>query len=380
MNRSTVRSTLLEKLETVELLNSLPDGAYITDCDRTIVFWNTAAERITGWASHEVVGRSCFDNLLQHVDQDGRALCGRETCPLHRSIVTGRRSCEPCMIYAKTKCGQRTPVEVSVAPLRDRTGRVIGGVETFRDVTDKMQDLLRAQAIQNQTLQRTLPDDPRVSIGVCHRSSDLVGGDFHRVEQVGTDTYAVVLADVMGHGVAAALYTMTLDSLVEEHRPLLHSPADFLETMNHDLHTLIHEAGYFATGIAILFNARTGQLLCARAGHPQGLMFHSREEPERVGRVGPALGMFPSGKWSQSEHRMAPGDLLLLYSDGATELFDPGDNELGIRGLEKLVGEQLRGAPDQDLDFERLLVELLQYTNQIRLPDDLTLITLRRTC
>jgi PAS domain-containing protein len=78
----------LPNVTTDGLLNSLADGLYVTDLDRRILFWNSAAERITGWAAQEVVGRTCFDNILCHVDKDGHALCGQEYCPLPRSIVT----------------------------------------------------------------------------------------------------------------------------------------------------------------------------------------------------------------------------------------------------------------------------------------------------
>ena len=111
-----------------ELLNALPDGAYITDVNRKILFWNDAAERITGWRASEVVGRSCQDSLLVHVDKDGNRLCGHDTCPLHRSIVTHQPSEEPLLVFAKCKSERRLPVEVSVAPITNANGEVIGGI------------------------------------------------------------------------------------------------------------------------------------------------------------------------------------------------------------------------------------------------------------
>ena len=74
----TSSDSVLSGLPTPALLNSLADGAYITDVDRKILFWNHAAERITGWPAQEVVGRTCHDNLLVHEDKDGHPLCGKE--------------------------------------------------------------------------------------------------------------------------------------------------------------------------------------------------------------------------------------------------------------------------------------------------------------
>ncbi len=87
-----------------------------------------------------MVGRHCFDSLLSHVDKDGHELCGNEYCPLHRSIVTGASSGAP-LVFAKRKDGRRTPVQVTVAPIRNAAGEIIGGVEAFRDISPALRGL-----------------------------------------------------------------------------------------------------------------------------------------------------------------------------------------------------------------------------------------------
>ena len=149
---------LLSNLLPADILNSMPDGVYITDLERRIVFWNRAAEAITGWTTAEVVGKSCFDNILVHMDKDGRQLCGEEFCPLHRAIVTGRASVEAVLVFAQSKSGRRVPVEVSVAPIHDARGAVVGGIEVFRDLSAAEEDLRCAQMIQQQSLAAELPE------------------------------------------------------------------------------------------------------------------------------------------------------------------------------------------------------------------------------
>ena len=73
-------------------MDFLGDGIYVCDRERRIVFWNKSAERITGWQAEDVIGRACLDDVLNHVDKDGRRLCGKEYVPLHRSMVTGDES------------------------------------------------------------------------------------------------------------------------------------------------------------------------------------------------------------------------------------------------------------------------------------------------
>jgi sigma-B regulation protein RsbU (phosphoserine phosphatase) len=361
-----------------ELLNSLADGVYITDAQRKIVFWNRAAERITGWRSEDVVGKSCSDNILVHTDKDGHPLCGEESCPLHRSIVTGQPSTEPLLVFAQCKSQLRIPVEVSVSPIRDRDGRVTAGIEVFRDQKESMYDLLRAKTIQDLVLSSPLPEDRRVEFEVRYQAREIIGGDFYRIERQDADRYAVLVADAMGHGVPAALYTMQLRSLWDDHREELQSPARFLALLSRRLHALVHDAGYFATAVCLTYDAVTGEVRCVRAGHPAPLLFRNHGACEPVGRAQFALGMMPEASYQETTVQLAPGDALLLFTDGATELFDPTDKEMGIPGLERLVRALEQGLPPNSFHLDKLEEMLLRFTDQIHLPDDLTLLKLWR--
>ena len=70
------------------MLDGLADGVYLVDRRRTILFWNKASERISGYAASEVVGRHCFDNILRHVDATGTRLCFG-LCPLAHTMRDG---------------------------------------------------------------------------------------------------------------------------------------------------------------------------------------------------------------------------------------------------------------------------------------------------
>src|SRR4051794_22453501 len=72
-----------------DLFDKLYEGVYFVDRDRKIQFWNRAAQSISGFSGREVVGRHCFDNILGHVDEDGRTLC-RRACPLAQTMEDGR--------------------------------------------------------------------------------------------------------------------------------------------------------------------------------------------------------------------------------------------------------------------------------------------------
>ena len=375
---ATWTATDLGQLGVPAVLNTLADGAYVTDTERRIIFWNAAASRITGWPAAAVVGRSCADNLLVHVDKAGRPLCGKESCPLHRSIVTGQSSTGSLLIFAQKQDWTRIPVEVTVAPLRDAAGHVVAGIELFRDLTASMEDLLRAQLIQESALNCPVPTDDRVRFEFRYTPNDIVGGDFYRVEQIDADRYTVMVADVMGHGVAAALYTMQLRSLWEDWREELNYPSAFLGRINQRLHTLARAAGYFATAICVNYNAATGEVRYVRAGHPSPLLARTNGQLESLTNQQPALGMFPDLRYEESATYLAPGDVLLLLTDGALEVTNTADEELGRAGLEQLWRAEVRAGATASVNLANLEERLLRFSNQIHLPDDLTLFKITR--
>lgn len=377
-DRSQTPVDLPADLDAPALLDALADGAYVTDRERRILFWNRAAARILGWSPAEVVGRTCFDGLLAHVDKDGHRLCGEEHCPLHRSIVTERSSQTPVLVFAQSRTGERVPVEVSVAPVRNTAGEVVGGIELFRDLTAGTRELWRARRIQQLALECALPADSRVVIGQYDQPHAIVGGDFCRAERYGEDAYCLLLADVMGHGMAAALHTMQLRSLWEDHREALDSPARFLGVLNARLNTLVSDAGYFASAVCFRYNAATGEWQGVRAGHPAPLVIRSGGVVRWPGKSQPALGMFPDTAYEETAGRLERGETLLLYTDGAVEIPDAAGVELGEEGLRGLVADEVARENGGELSLGRLEEVLLRWCGQMALPDDLAFLSLRR--
>ncbi len=112
------------------ILDSVPQGLYVVDRERRIVLWNVAAEKITGYVRHEVIGRNCSDNLLMHCDEQSNVLCGN-ACPLLHTMHDGRP--RETQVYLRHKNGERVPVRVQAVPLHDEMGAIIGAIETFEE-------------------------------------------------------------------------------------------------------------------------------------------------------------------------------------------------------------------------------------------------------
>ncbi len=116
-----------------DVIDNLYDGVYFVDRERVITYWNKGAERITGYSAAQAIGRSCRDNLLNHVTASGVQLCLNH-CPLAAVMEDGKeREIEVFLHHAQ---GHRLPVMIRATALRDETGRIIGAIETFSNNTN----------------------------------------------------------------------------------------------------------------------------------------------------------------------------------------------------------------------------------------------------
>ena len=131
------------------ILENLHDGLYFVDRDRTITYWNNAAEQISGFTAVEVVGTSCSNNILTHVDSDGNKLC-TGMCPLAATISDGKP--HEAEIYMHHKDGHRIPVSVRVSTLTDRDGTIIGGIALFTDISNQATNELRVKELEKLAL------------------------------------------------------------------------------------------------------------------------------------------------------------------------------------------------------------------------------------
>jgi len=140
-----------------DLLDHLSDGVYFTDTERRITYWNKAAERLTGYTREEVLGRSCRDNLLMHVDEHGRQLC-LAGCPLSQAMEERRPREQE--VFLRTKEGHRLPVLVKAAPIIGAGGEVTGAVEIFSSNSARIQILERLAEMERDALIDTLTGIP----------------------------------------------------------------------------------------------------------------------------------------------------------------------------------------------------------------------------
>lgn len=130
-----------------ELINNLGDGVYFVDRNRRITFWNKGAERITGYSPREVIGKSCSDNILRHIDDNGVDLC-LNVCPL--AVTIGDGKFREADVYLHHKDGHRVPIRVRISPIYDDLGEVSGAVEVFSDNSRRIDILQEMEKLKKE--------------------------------------------------------------------------------------------------------------------------------------------------------------------------------------------------------------------------------------
>ncbi|MFW6189786.1 MAG: SpoIIE family protein phosphatase [Planctomycetota bacterium] len=355
-----------------EILDFVNSGIYVTDTERHIVFWNRTAEQITGYTAEEVVGKRCSANIMGHTDKEGQRLCTSDLCPLHRAMQRGSRAREAVLVYVQAKDGRELPLLTSVAPVLDDDGQVIGGVEVFRDESERIREMELARNVQRHMLNPAPPTDERASFQVHYVPREMIGGDFYHLRSISDDLFGVLVGDASGHGIHAALYCSIIYGAVRESEDRMSSPSSLLEAVNRRACLLAAGLGFFTAFCAVL-DAAGGTLSYCAAGHPPPLLQRADGEVDMLKGSGLPIGLQEEASYEDIAVQLEPGDRILVYTDGVTDVTVGQHERLGSRGLADLADD----LPVQDGDhrLDRLYAALMDRCTTVQPEDDITLVS-----
>ena len=141
------------------LIEEMFEGVYFVDKTRKITAWNKGAEKITGYLAEEVVGKHCYNNILNHVDENGVALCFNG-CPLHKTMEDGQK--REARVFLQHKAGHRVPIYVKTVPIYDEnnTDIITGSLEIFTEVKSEDQYRSLLEKYQKESSQDHLTQVP----------------------------------------------------------------------------------------------------------------------------------------------------------------------------------------------------------------------------
>jgi PAS domain S-box-containing protein len=386
------------------VLNS-PVAIAIMDLDEKVVSWNPAAERLFGYSQEQAVGRSIDDLLARTPEMHAEVLeYTRQVSSDTRVDTVTRRS---------RKDGTLVDVELLAVPVavgeeqvgtyamyhdiselkraeeevrqlnRDLEERVAERTEQLERAMAKQQEVAQererikqelrvARLIQHTLLPKSLPELEGYQIAVYYQSAREVGGDFYDFLRLPDGRLGLIVGDVSGKGVPAAIVMATTRTLL---RAAYHlgSPGEILEQVNDALFPDI-PPNMFVTCLAALLDSRTGRLQYANAGHDPPYIWHAAGVSE-LRATGMPLGLMPNMSYEQKEITLQPGESILLYSDGLLEAHSPQREMFGFPRMQGHVSAQPEGVSLID----SLLAELERFTGEDwEQEDDMTLLTLQR--
>ena len=342
------------------LVETMPQGVFRRDLQGRFTFANQPYCKFHQRPPEEIIGKTDYDFFPKaaadkYWHDDLNLMENGETMDILEQVVA-------------PVTGEKQYHHVIKTPLRDETGRVIGLQGMVWDVTEKIRaeekirvttaELARSREElrgKNQTMEENLRVAAEIQLAMLpqqypvfppgvppeasafqfvHRyeAAESVSGDFFSVSQLSDTEAGVLICDVTGHGVRAALVTAMIRAISEELKPLARDPGNFLRQLNCDLCSILKNSGstLLTTAFYAVADCRTGTLRFANAGHPKPLILRRAAGTvtplaNASGRGQPALGLFEDPPYTTSETVLVPGDFLMLFTDGLYEV--QGQNE-----------------------------------------------------
>jgi len=242
------------------------------------------------------------------------------------------------------------------------------------------QEMIWARRIQQELLPHCAPEIPGYEVFGGSIPALEVAGDYFDYITIDGNRWYLVIADVSGKGVPAALIMSVTRSLLQAYVDYESSPLDVLCKVNRRISQTI-DSEMFVTIAVMCLDARENRISIARAGHEPVFMFNGSDQIEKIAPAGAAMGLLDPVTFRQSlrpfEGMISSGNVILLYTDGITEAQNKDGEEFGYQRIEQLL---LKHASESAQNIYNIIINAVEEfaANQAQ-HDDITMLILKKT-
>lgn len=239
-----------------------------------------------------------------------------------------------------------------------------------------------AREVQLRLLPVHVPFTGGVEVGFAYQAAQAVGGDYYDFFPLGEGRFGMAVGDVSGKGLAAALLMATLQGLIRTSFP--HRPSElsaFMGNLNRTLYSLT-DPNKYATLFFALYDCYSSELHYVNAGHNQPFLVQQADGSPRISGAqfaagGPPVGLLPQAVYQTDSVTLAPGDLLIVYTDGVVDAENPKEEQFGEQRLKETLKDAC-GRPVAMVCGD--VVEAVKgFASTAKQFDDITLVALRAT-
>jgi len=360
-------------------LEAAANAIVITDSDGVVISVNQAFTEMTGYKLEEAVGRD-----MSFLKSD---LHGPEFYQDLRQTITAGEVWQGEMINRR-KDGALYPEEQTITPVADENGHINHFICIKQDITERklaeqalMQNasMLKEMEIAKQIQLSLLPPAPPLLTGIDCAGSCVpayhIGGDYYDIFLRGDDL-DLVIADVSGHSIGAALIMVETRSVLRAQRASLQGPAELVSALNELLHEDLTRAELFITMSYLSYNRSTGSLRYTNAGHPPPILYRPKQDRFfELDAEGLILGVQRGVTFHEPALQVEDGDLLLLYTDGIIEAEGGGGELFGTSRLREVLAGQHRKPATGVIDS--IMNAVRAFSGTAAFDDDISILLLK---
>ena len=241
-------------------------------------------------------------------------------------------------------------------------------------------DLTTARDIQQYILPRVFPpfpeDSDKLDIYASMEAAKDIGGDFYDFFRIDDDHIALVIADVCGKGIPAALF-MAVSRTIIRSKGMQGCSAETCLTESNRLLAAYSVDNMFVTVFYAIYNIKTGSVNYSNAGHnPPHLLRKDGTITELPMSKNAIMGVIDGMEYQMENFQMEQGDTLVLFTDGVTEAMDAKFNEFGVERLDKILSQQT--SCDCQQIVEAIKAGIKDFVDEAEQSDDITMLVVKR--